>query len=485
MNLSSVSLRAACAGAVFLVLQMPSIPAAEGTAARPGRLRVSDDGHYLVYADGPREGQGFLYLADTAWQLLHRLDREEATRYLENRARKGFTVIQTVALAELDGLRTPNAHGRRPLIDADPLRPDVREGPGNDYWDHVDYVVRKAASLGLHVGLLPTWGDKWQASKGGAGPVIFDPPKARAYGRWIAARYRDDAIIWILGGDRNIETDEDRAVIEAMAQGLEEGDGGAHLITYHPRGPGMSSEYFHGADWLDFNMCQSSHAARDHDNGLFIEHDYALRPPKPTLDGEPRYERIPVGFYNRGESRLVTFDDADCRQAAYWALLAGACGHTYGNNNVWQMWEPGRQPLIGADIPWHEALDHPGAFQMGHVRRLFESRPFTKLEPDDSFVLDGPRTGGARIRAARARDGSFAFVYSPRGKQFSVRMGVIASRSVRSWWFDPRYGTAADLHTSDNAAIQSFVPPSSGRGQDWLLVLDDATAGFPPPGGKR
>ena len=136
------------------------------------------------------------------------------------------------------------------------------------------------------------------------------------------------------------------------------------------------------------------------------------------------------------------------------------------------MWQPGRPAVIDADVPWPEALDHPGAFQMGIVRRLFESRPFTRLVPDESFILDGPRTGGAKIRGARAKDGTFAFVYSPRGEQFSLSMDVIQSRSVRSSWFDPRYATTRTFHTSDNAAIQSFTPPSSGRGQDWLLILD-------------
>jgi hypothetical protein len=267
-----------------------------------------------------------------------------------------------------------------------------------------------------------------------------------------------------------------------MAQGLKEGDGGSHLITYHPRGPGLSSDYFHKTEWLDFNMYQSSHAARDHDNGLFAERDYRLTPAKPTLDGEPRYEEIPVGFYNAGADRDRRFDAYDARQAAYWSLLAGACGHTYGNNNIWQMWQPGRKPVLWASIPWHEALDHPGASQMIHVRRLFESRPFRKLAPDQSIVLDGPNYGGAKIRAARASDGSFAFVYSPRGEPFTVRMDAIRTPRIRQTWFDPREGTAKPLHTTDTPGIQTFVPPTSGRGQDWILVLDDATAGFPAPG---
>lgn len=431
------------------------------------RLQVSENHRYLEFEDG----RPFFYLGDTAWELFHRLNREEADRYLEDRAGKGFTVVQAVVLAQLGGLDDPNPYGDVPLIDKDPARPN------EDYFEHVDYIVGRARELGLVVGMLPTWGSYWKS-----GRDIFTPDNARKYGRFLGKRYRDAPIIWILGGDDNPKNDRERAIIEAMAQGLAEGDGGRHLMTFHPRGPGLSSDYFHKADWLDFNMFQSSHGARDHDNGVFAEHDYSLEPAKPTVDGEPRYEGIPVGFYNSNVDPDLRFDDYDVRQAAYWSLLAGACGHTYGHNSIWQMWQPGRKSVIWASTPWHEVLDDPGASQMTHVRRLFESRPFDKLVPDQSILVNAPTFGAAKVRAARATDGSFAFIYSPRGEQFTVQVNVIRTPRIRQTWFNPRTGDAKVLHTTDTPGFQTFVPPTSGRGNDWLLVLDDATAGFPPPG---
>src|SRR3546814_11906017 len=75
------------------------------------QLKVSENGHFLEY----QNGDPFFWLGDTAWELFHRLDRKEAALYLENRAEKGFTVIQAVVLAEFDGLNTPNAYGVTPL----------------------------------------------------------------------------------------------------------------------------------------------------------------------------------------------------------------------------------------------------------------------------------------------------------------------------------------------------------------------------------
>src|SRR5664279_2197427 len=65
-----------------------------------GNLKVSENKHFLEFEDGTP----FFYLGDTGWELFHRLNKEETEKYLENRRSKGFTVIQAVALAELDGL---------------------------------------------------------------------------------------------------------------------------------------------------------------------------------------------------------------------------------------------------------------------------------------------------------------------------------------------------------------------------------------------
>jgi len=258
-------------------------------------VKVSDNGRYLVNKDG----SPFFYLGDTAWELFHRLSREEADKYLTNRAEKGFTVIQAVILSQIEGLEAPNPNGDIPLRNNDPAKPN------EEYYKHVDYIVDKAESLGLVIGMLPTWGSYWSSLS--PEDVIFNTENARAFGHFLGKRYMDKPIIWILGGDHNIHTEEEGQVINAMAMGLKEGDKGNHLITFHPRGPGLSSDYFHDAEWLDFNMFQSSHAGHDHDNGLFAEHDYALLPVKPTLDGEPRYENLQVGFYFQGFNRQDRF----------------------------------------------------------------------------------------------------------------------------------------------------------------------------------
>lgn len=425
------------------------------------RLKISDNGRFLCYEDGTP----FFWLGDTAWELIHKLDREEADEYLGNRASLKFNVIQTVALAESHGLTAGNPYGRTPLLQNetgvfDPGLPDT-EGTGH-YWEHADYVIDRAASLGLYVALLPTWGDKFHL-KHGKGPVIFNEKNARVYGEWIGDRYKDRTnMIWVLGGDRSLATYEHFAIIRAMAEGIRTTTVGRHLMTFHPQGWQSSSYHLHEESWLDFNMVQSGHGQRLICNYTKIAEDYDKVPVKPTFDSEPCYEDIPIGF----KPENGYFDAADVRTAAYYAVFSGGFGHTYGHHSIWSMTtEPGVNRLMH----WRDALSRPGAAQMQHVRALMESRPFFDRVPDQSLIANN-RPGANYMTATRGTD--YAMIYSPNGVGFEAVMGKIAGDRVRASWFDPRNGMYLQAGTFPNDGIAEFMPPSSGRGNDWVLVLD-------------
>ncbi len=455
--------------------------AVRGDEPRRFPTGVSADGRYLTADDG----KPFFYLGDTAWELFHRCDREEAERYLADRAAKGFTVIQAVAIAEMDGHKTPNAYGHLPLVDLDPARPDVKDGAANDYWDHVDFIVERANALGLTIGFLPTWGRYWH-DKVRDGKPLFNAANAETYGAWLGRRYGDKGVVWILGGDRSVENDVQKAVIEAMARGLHQGDGGKRLITFHPTGAQGSSKWFHKSEWLSFNMRQNGHQTDYTGTYDHTRPDYDLQPPKPVIDGEPLYEGHPIAFKADRNGHSIA---ADVRRPFYWDVFSGACGHTYGHHSVWQMWRPGRDPINAPLLPWTDALDAPGAGQMRHGRRLVESRPMTARVPDDSVIVvdrvptSVPGAGRYRFVATRDRDGSFAMVYAPVGRPFSVHVkDAVKAGKVRAWWFDPRTGRAEDLGEFANEGDRRFVPPAPGEPLDWVLVLDDASKGYGPPG---
>jgi len=452
----------------LLVLSLLAV--AMAAAAPLPKLKVSDNRRFLVTADG----QPFFWLGDTAWELFHRLNREEAETYLKNRAERRFTVIQAVVLAELDGLKTPNAYGHTPLEENDPTKPN------EDYFMHVDWIVAKANSLGLYIGMLPTWGNNWNKTNG-----IFTPQNAEVYGEWLGKRYRDAGIVWILGGDRPVQNDPHREILRGMARGLRKGDGGAHLKTFHPPGGNGSAAWFHNEDWLDFNMRQNGHVAEFTGRYDKTRQDYDRTPAKPVLDGEPIYEDHPVSFDAKNLGHSIA---ADVRRPLYWDLFGGACGHTYGHHSVWQMWTPERKPVNNPLMPWSDAINQPGAAQMQHARVLLESRPFlTRIPADDVLATNSiptamPGTGRYHFAATRDSNGSYAMVYAPVGRSFKVRMDKISGAKVQAWWFNPRDGSATVLGTFENKGEREFISPNPGEALDWVLVLDDGAKNFPAPG---
>jgi hypothetical protein len=439
------------------------------------RLRVSDNGRFLV----TEHGDGFFWLGDTAWEIFHRLNREEARHYFATRQRQRFNVVQAVALAEFDGLHTPNAYGELPLIDDDPTRPNEA------YFAYVDELVQMAAAHDLYVGFLPTWGDKVNRRQWGVGPVVFNETNARVYGRYLGERYRNQSnIVWILGGDRPaiFEEDDYRPIWRAMAAGIDEATGNAALITYHPPGTRSTSAWLHDEAWLDFNMMQSGHGSgRDTPVWEAITADYTLTPVKPTLDAEPNYEDHPVNPWPQWNPNNGYFREYDIRKQCYRSVFAGACGVTYGHHAMWQFYDPAQREVVNhADRPWQEAIERPGANQMQHLRALIESRPYLVRMPDQSLLISPAGTAESHVHATRAVDGSYAFVYLPTPEPVNIDLSVLAGNRKRAWWYNPRTGAATIVDDHISSSIASFTPPVDGP--DWVLVVDDATQNFAAPG---
>jgi hypothetical protein len=161
-------------------------------------------------------------------------------------------------------------------------------------------------------------------------------------------------------------------------------------------------------------------------------------------------------------------------------MLAGAAGHTYACNDVWSFHDVGRETKARFHINtlWREAMDFPGAVQMGIMRRLFESRPWYTMEPDQSIIVAGQGTGENHIQAARASDGKFLFVYLPRGNQVTVDMGKISGSDAKAYWFNPRNGDSTYISQFPCSGTRQFAPPSSGVDNDWVLALDDAANSY-------
>ena len=464
------------------------------TAPLP-RVQVHPGGHFLQTEDG----QPFFWLGDTAWELIHHTTREETSYYLNTRSRQGFTVIQTVVLAEFNGVNELGAIGLKPLINNDPRRPNPA------YFDRVVEIVDEAATRHLYVALLPTWGDKLTAPWGD-GPRIFrndNLPDARAFAQYLASRLKDRTnVLWILGGDRpptlsamseeergkiakstGFSTDQDWTPIwREIAAGLTEGLGRQPVIAYHPNGGAQSSRFLHHEPWLSINGMQSGHGS-GHDVPVWewVGRDYVLTPAKPTLDLEPNYEDHPYNPWPRWDPATGYFRDHDVRKQVYRSVFAGACGVTYGHHAIWGFVGQRNDVINHADRDWIDALQRPAGRQMQYLRQLIESRPYFNRIPDQKLIASDPGVGGMHIQATRDAEGTYAFVYLPMN-DMTVRLDLtrLSGRKLRVWQYDPRTGVGTLIGETDSDPQSEFRTPPYGP--DWVLVVETADRNYPPPG---
>jgi hypothetical protein len=482
-------------------------PAQSAPAPLPA-IRVADNGRHFVQADGTP----FFWLGDTAWCIFNHPTPADVDLYLDDRKAKGFTVIQG-CIAVWDHATRRNPDGQTPFNNAGrgaTGNPTINEA----FYKNVDRIVDKATQRGLYMAILPFWTKNTRS-----GP-FNDPAVMGPYCEFLAKRYAAKNVFFVLGGD----TGADAAIlpaIDAEAAGLLQGakDAGVNkiMITYHPTGRQSSSFWFQDRPWLDFNAIQSGHFINT-TNFQIVAQDYAKTPVKPTLDMEPGYENITDNLVRTGvtpDTRRI--QAVDVRRSAYLAVFAGAAGHTYGNGEVYEFWEPGRaaaMPGWAANLPWKESLKLPAAGQVQYLRWLIESRPMLERIPDQSLVVSGspavatvpasragpagpgagppgrgPRTSALdRVEATRGSSGSYAFVYLPAGQtKVTVNTAKLSGTTLTAWWYDPRTGTAAKIDTAPKTATRDFtVPPADEKlpasQADWILVLDDASKNFPDPG---
>lgn len=429
-------------------------------------MKVSNNGRYLV----DDNNKPFFYLADTAWKLFYEPSREEAEEYLMNRKEKGFTVIMPCVLGECKkdtNERFCNFYGNEPLKNMDPRQPN------EVFFENVDYIIDKANQLGLYIALLPTWGEFVGPLLWGRGPEIFDVENARIYGEFIGKRYKNKNIIWVLGGDRNPKEEKHLEIWRAMVKGIKAGDKGQNLMTFHPTAVHSSSQWLHEESWLDFNMMQTG-TRFDLDNYNLILKDYNKVPIKPTLDGEARYEHSHEFFYRKPPTgRHVNAHQV--RKAAYNAVLSGAMGHTYGCRDVWSYYVPSEAASTrDVSLHWKKAMDLPGEFNMGHLKKLMLDYPFYKLVPDQekALVAHGSEEGASYIPAAISVDKDFALAYIPENQPVYINMSVLKGEMISTLWYNPRKGvyTPGKCFSSTNSFVE-FTPPVDDIEPDYVLVL--------------
>lgn len=454
---------------------------AAATPWSAGPLRVHAGGQYFQQADGAP----FFWLGDTAWLLTQKLNREEVKTYFENRRAKGFNVVQ---LCVVQFLNDKSIYGSPALVGENITKLNATPGssPSDpaqyDYWDHVDYVIDTAAANGIYVAIAPVWSHM----------VRRTPLTAAQVGPYIehvARRYQSRPnVIWLNGGSARGHENAD--VWKVIGETLHRSNP-QQLVSYHPFGRTVTSEWFKDASWLGFHMFTSGHRRYDQDtegrkygedNWRYVLESRAADLKRPVLDAEPAYENTPQGLHKPEEPYWTA---ADSRRYAYWSVFAGAAGHTFGENSVRQVYiATEKKPASGAKGFIMDRLETDGARAMPHLKRLLLSRPFFERVADQSLVAGDEGERYDRVLVTRGKNYLFAYAYT--GRDFTLKLGSLTGSKLNVSWFNPRTGEVTSADSVANSGTRTFNPPGNAApGNDWVLVLDDAAQSFPQPGSPR
>jgi len=441
-------------------------------SSEPVETALNTSGRYFS-----RDSLPFFWMGDTGWLLLVKLKREQVLDYFSQRANQGYNVIQVMVLHDLK--KANNAYGKPALKDRNVALPESKEGyqfedtAQHDYWDHLEWVIDVAAQKGLYLALVPIWGTN---VKNG----WVNTTQAEAYARFLAIRFGEKKnIIWLNGGD--IRGSEKKEVWEVLGKTLQEL--APHQIkTFHPRGRTTSSEWFAGADWMQFHMSQSGHRRYNQDTALadlrfgednwkYIQLDHQREALKPSLDGEPSYEGIPQGLH---DTTQPYWDAAAVRRYAWWSVLEGAAGFTYGHNAVMQFYQPGDStPAYGARIYWKEALDAPGALHMRVLKSIFQRVPFSEMKAGSTLIKDQEKEYG-RIAVLSGENEVLLYNTSGRGFQLDLPKSM-QEQTIFFQRIHPCSGEVVErgrIPAQKQIQFNSFSPHQEGK--DWIIWLKKA-----------
>jgi len=176
-------------------------------------IKVSENSRYLEYQDG----NCFLWIGGTTWGMSEWMTREDINLYLDNRKEKGFNIVQVCLFwgkrqeDPVDFFINPvNSYGHKAFAETggkpNALSPLVVDGGSpenpNDYWDHVDYILKAAKERNMIVGLLPVWGRRYvNGTHSPFSQQAFKIHEMKSYGKFLGERLKSfDNIIWVMGG---------------------------------------------------------------------------------------------------------------------------------------------------------------------------------------------------------------------------------------------------------------------------------------------
>lgn len=368
---------------------------------RRGFVKTVPGLRYFVYDDGTP----FFYLGDTHWNMCkeefdepgdHAGDLKCASHFkyiVDKRVEQGFNVYQSEPLdAQYTNLIGSGLH--------EDAIPGFRDMDARFAYIAEKGMVHANAQL-----LFPRF-------------LVYiarydDKAYIKRLARYWAARYAAYPVMWTLGqevdndfyftrGDQKKFEKEDNP-FKIIAAGLHENDPYRHPLTGHMEycsyapGPGHdgtmpSTSAFRdtpGHDWYGYQWSRSLNTPMNYEFG---KDGWLNGQGKVCVLYESRYDCLWTKHYG-------------ARSEGWHAYLNGLYGYGYGAIDIWlykSTYDIHRESNDGRDIitpedkqkPWSESVEFETAYQMGYMKKFFQSLEWWKLMPrfeaPSYFTADTP-----------------------------------------------------------------------------------------------
>lgn len=443
-------------------------------------LKVSDNQRHLVDANQ----KPFPILGRTAWFIISQ-PVAGYQHFIDNTIQYGYNAVEMAAITHWPmGNHAPfNGEGEAPFVNR--LNGEKWDGvlkyqnkdeapdllsPNEKYWRYLDQFLAYCESKNLMVFMFPAYLGYEGKEQGWMQELVANGnEKTKAYGAWIADRYKNRTnIVWMLLGDMGVFDEPQRAAEEALITGLKSVKGQQSIL--------YTAESFSGE-----NAAENKHFGKDMTiNGVYTwelknpvprqaRRAYANQPVMPAfLLEEPYDEEGPDGNkYNPNATQPV-------RRFQWWGWLGTIGGYISGNGYVWQFVDP----------VWQQHLDTQGAKDMHRLNKFIGSIEWWKLVPSgldgtSNFVVNSVAdTSAAYISVAASRDGNLLVAYAPPAHKGNMTIDATTlKQNLQAWWFDPTNGkylsTKGNVGSKKNELTFTHPSRNSTNENDWVLLLTD------------
>lgn len=437
-------------------------------------LSISSNGHYLI-----KDGAPFFIINETIWYMAQRTTRANVDTLLDGLdgttdSTKGCTNVITLctvmaeAFSHVENPSNSYSHqafngGTVPDFSDPKIVAGGTPDAPNDYWDHLDYIVREIGDRDMYLNICPAWSKEYLDDAGGWGFTKPSVADIRAFGEFLGDRYKNDShVFWLIGGDsQSLGTNAPH--YRALAEGILKGVTGCTTCPDYDDESALWDDVlmtYHGEIYKPASDVWAITEKWCGANGIYSGRHYTLKPAYELSNPRPIYETEGYGFWDMSADQIK-----DARGHHYVHALQGGAGACFLNDYIWKI-----------DGIWETRLGVSERTQFVLFKDTITAIDWWKLIPDNTIILSSNSPSEANFKekmvAAKSSAEDMIAVYfhqrSPKTSQIDLN-AITTNTVINGTWIHPKDGTTQSAGTHDVDDNPTFIVPTGW--EDGFLTL--------------